>query len=86
MALLNQSDISKPESHFFYQSRQRKPTLDRGRGVFLWDTDGKRKSVKSNAQQIKLIRTIVKNIGLEIATPAQERERLNLKGADKVNF
>lgn len=46
----------------------------------------KRELATSNAQQVKLIRTILENLGLEIATPAQARERLNLKGADKVNF
>ncbi|MFT5658416.1 MAG: adenosylmethionine-8-amino-7-oxononanoate aminotransferase, partial [Gammaproteobacteria bacterium] len=38
----NPADSCKPESNLFYQSRQRRPTLDRGRGVYLWDTDGKR--------------------------------------------
>jgi adenosylmethionine-8-amino-7-oxononanoate aminotransferase len=46
MISLNPSDIlsdsCKPESHLFYQSRQRRPVLDRGCGVYLWDTDGKR--------------------------------------------
>lgn len=35
-------NICKSESYLFYQSRQRRPVLDRGRGVYLWDTDGKR--------------------------------------------
>ena len=47
---------------------------------------GKRKLATSNAQQVKLIRTILEHLGLKIATPDQARERLNLKGADKVNF
>ena len=42
MIPLDQPDICKPESYLFYQSRQRRPVLDRGRGVYLWDTDGKR--------------------------------------------
>jgi adenosylmethionine-8-amino-7-oxononanoate aminotransferase len=42
MISLNRPDICKPESYLFYQSRQRRPVLDRGRGVYLWDTDGKR--------------------------------------------
>ena len=42
MISLNPSDICNSESHLFYQSRQRRPILDRGRGVYLWDTDGKR--------------------------------------------
>ena len=47
---------------------------------------GKPKLATSNAQQVKLIRTILDNLGLEIATPEQARQRLNLKSADKVNF
>ena len=31
-----------PKSHLFYQSRRRRPMLDRARGVYLWDVDGKR--------------------------------------------
>jgi adenosylmethionine-8-amino-7-oxononanoate aminotransferase len=42
MIPFDQPDICKPESYLFYQSRQRRPVLDRGRGVYLWDTDGKR--------------------------------------------
>ncbi|WP_417676330.1 aspartate aminotransferase family protein [Pseudodonghicola sp.] len=29
-------------SNLFYQGRGRKPTLDQARGVYIWDTDGKR--------------------------------------------
>lgn len=29
-------------SHLFYQGRGRKPVLDKARGVYLWDRDGKR--------------------------------------------
>ncbi len=47
---------------------------------------GKRELATSNAQQVELIRTILEHLGLEIATPDQARERLNLKGVDKVNF
>lgn len=42
MISLNQPDTYKSESCLFYQTRQRRPVLDRGRGVYLWDTDGKR--------------------------------------------
>ena len=38
----NRPDICEPESYLFYQSRLRRPVLDRGCGVYLWDTDGKR--------------------------------------------
>ncbi|MFT5226484.1 MAG: hypothetical protein ACI8XX_002243 [Polaribacter sp.] len=47
---------------------------------------GKHELATSNAQQVKLIRTTLENLGMEIATPAQARKRLNLKGADHVNF
>ncbi|NQV44583.1 MAG: aspartate aminotransferase family protein, partial [Rhodospirillales bacterium] len=30
------------ESRLFYQSRQRRPVLDRAEGVYMWDTAGKR--------------------------------------------
>ena len=30
------------DSHLFYQSRLKRPTLDRAEGVYLFDTDGKR--------------------------------------------
>ena len=29
-------------SHLFYQTSQRRPLLDRARGVYMWDVDGKR--------------------------------------------
>lgn len=29
-------------SHLFYQGRGRKPVLDQARGVYMWDTDGRR--------------------------------------------
>ncbi|MFB4202550.1 putative aminotransferase [wastewater metagenome] len=32
----------RPPSHLFYQSRQRRPLIDRAEGVYLWDTDGRR--------------------------------------------
>jgi adenosylmethionine-8-amino-7-oxononanoate aminotransferase len=31
-----------PKSHLFYQTRQRRPMLDRAEGVYLWDVNGKR--------------------------------------------
>jgi len=31
-----------PGSHLFYQTRRRRPTLDKARGVYMWDVDGKR--------------------------------------------
>jgi uncharacterized protein (DUF849 family) len=41
---------------------------------------------KSNADQVKAARMIVEGLGLEIATPEDAREMLELKGADKVAF
>lgn len=40
----------------------------------------------SNADQVRKIRGIVEALGHEIATPAQARKRLGLKGADHVTF
>jgi uncharacterized protein (DUF849 family) len=50
----------------------------------LWIGAGK--FAESNAQQVRAARAIVENMGLEIATPDEAREMLQLKGADKVNF
>lgn len=41
---------------------------------------------KSNADQVKAARKIIEGLGLEIATPDDAREQLQLKGADKVAF
>jgi uncharacterized protein (DUF849 family) len=41
---------------------------------------------KSNAEQVRKIRTLVEGLGLEIATPAEAREFLALKGAAGVGF
>ncbi len=40
----------------------------------------------SNAAQVTKIRTIIENLGLQVATPTEARERLQLKGSDRVNF
>ena len=47
---------------------------------------GPGKLAQSNADQVQKIRTIVESLGLEVATPAQARERLGLKGGDQVGF
>jgi uncharacterized protein (DUF849 family) len=47
---------------------------------------GRRQLAKSNAEQVNKIRRILEELGYEIATPAEAREILQLKGADKVNF
>ncbi|AMJ62603.1 3-keto-5-aminohexanoate cleavage protein [Bosea sp. PAMC 26642] len=41
---------------------------------------------KSNADQVRAARMIIEGLGLDIATPADAREILQLKGADKVAF
>ncbi|MFI0820967.1 3-keto-5-aminohexanoate cleavage protein [Streptomyces sp. NPDC021098] len=40
----------------------------------------------SNAAQVAKIRTIVESLGHTVATPAEARRRLGLKGADHVSF
>ena len=47
---------------------------------------GKGELATSNAQQVTRIRQIVENLGLAVATPAEARERLALKGGDAVGF
>ena len=47
---------------------------------------GRGKLAANNAEQVKKIRTILEELGYEIATPNEAREILDLKGADKVNF
>ncbi|HEV7260405.1 MAG TPA: 3-keto-5-aminohexanoate cleavage protein [Bosea sp. (in: a-proteobacteria)] len=41
---------------------------------------------KSNADQVRAARMIIEGLGLEVATPDDAREVLQLKGADKVAF
>ena len=41
---------------------------------------------KSNAEQVTKIRTLVEGLGREIASPAEVRDMLGLKGADHVRF
>jgi uncharacterized protein (DUF849 family) len=47
---------------------------------------GKGKMATSNADQVRLIRTILENLSLEIATPDEAREMLGLKGGDQTGF
>lgn len=47
---------------------------------------GKGQLATSNAEQVRKIRRIIEELGHEIATPAEAREMLALKGADKVAF
>ena len=41
---------------------------------------------KTNAEQVKKIRSVLEALGFEIASPAEAREMLVLKGRDKVNL
>jgi uncharacterized protein (DUF849 family) len=47
---------------------------------------GKGVQAKSNAEQVAKIRRILEELSLEIATPAEAREMLKLKGGDMVGF
>jgi uncharacterized protein (DUF849 family) len=47
---------------------------------------GKGELARSNAQQVARIRSIVEALGREVATPAEAREMLALKGGDRVGF
>ncbi|MEL6296944.1 MAG: 3-keto-5-aminohexanoate cleavage protein [Pseudomonadota bacterium] len=50
----------------------------------LWAGPGK--LAESNAQQVKIVRGILEGMGLEIASPDDAREILELKGGDQVGF
>ena len=47
---------------------------------------GKGRLAESNAEQVSKIRRILDELSLEIATPAEARSMLGLKGADQVAF
>lgn len=47
---------------------------------------GPGKKAESNAEQVRKIRTVVESLDRTVATPAEARERLGLKGADRVAF
>jgi uncharacterized protein (DUF849 family) len=47
---------------------------------------GKGRLAKSNAEQVRLIRSILEPLSLEIATPTETRQMLDLKGGDNVAF
>ena len=47
---------------------------------------GRGELAESNAQQVSKIRGIIESLGYRVATPAEARERLALKGAGAVNF
>ena len=50
----------------------------------LWDGPGK--LAESNAAQVRRARQIIEGLGLEIASPEEAREMLDLKGGDRVEF
>lgn len=50
----------------------------------LWVGSGQ--LAESNAAQVTQVRKIIEGLGLEIATPAEAREMLALKGGDQVAF
>jgi uncharacterized protein (DUF849 family) len=47
---------------------------------------GKGELAKSNADQVAKIRRIIEDLSLEVATPEEARQRLSLKGGDRVKF
>jgi uncharacterized protein (DUF849 family) len=47
---------------------------------------GKGELATSNAQQVAKIRRILEELGMQIATPAEARQMLDLKGAGEVGF
>ena len=47
---------------------------------------GKGQLAKTNAEQVTRVRQILEGLGLEIATPDEAREILQLKGGDRVAF
>lgn len=47
---------------------------------------GKGRLARSNAEQVGIIRSVLEQLSLEIATPAETRAILDLKGADQVKF
>lgn len=50
----------------------------------LWIGPGE--LAKSSAEQVRKVREILEGLSLDIATPAEAREILNLKGADKIDL
>jgi uncharacterized protein (DUF849 family) len=50
----------------------------------LWGGPGR--LAESNAEQVRMIRTVLEGLSLEPATPDEARAMLGLKGRDRVNF
>jgi uncharacterized protein (DUF849 family) len=47
---------------------------------------GKGKLAKSNAEQVTIVRDILRGLSMEVATPKEARAMLQLKGGDRVTF
>jgi uncharacterized protein (DUF849 family) len=47
---------------------------------------GAGKLATSNAEQVKIVRSILENLSLDVASPKEAREMLALKGGDRVAF
>jgi uncharacterized protein (DUF849 family) len=45
-----------------------------------------RELARSNADQVRRIRTVLDALSLEVATPSEARQMLALKGGDRVAF
>lgn len=50
----------------------------------LWASAGR--LAESNASQVSIIRAIIEGLGMEVASPQEARQMLNLKGKDNVAF
>ncbi|WP_372603703.1 3-keto-5-aminohexanoate cleavage protein [Actibacterium sp.] len=50
----------------------------------LWA--GKGRLAETNAEQVRIARAMVEQLGFDVANPAEAREMLALKGGDRVNF
>jgi uncharacterized protein (DUF849 family) len=47
---------------------------------------GKGKLATSSAEQVRIIRSVMEQLSLDVATPAETRALLGLKGGDRVAF
>lgn len=47
---------------------------------------GRGQLARSNAEQVSRVRQVIEGLGLDVATPAEAREILALKGGDQVGF
>lgn len=76
--------IGRPQMRFLTQSAMMGGNVRVGLEDSLFI--GKGKLAKSNAEQVRKIRTILEALDIEIATPAEARAMLGLKGGDAVDF